>query len=243
MKSKITGANLILYIAIAISLLLSCSGQPPTYQEVDAHEVYASAIQDAEIAEPDEISRNLVAIVYYNERLIWDGDPGDSRVLVVTWTSWDGYNDEVGKSTVTTRDIWVTVAPDIRDFCSDNKFSHDELTLRLEQLMGLPPNSGKEWFVEIWVHPDNLFRPSPDPEITDYESELDFHNYVPEKHIKWFNDLKAKSYGENGYPWTRLGYTYDWGNPESEIGLSEFVIKAGATIVINSVSITRDYCN
>ncbi|MCX5839251.1 MAG: hypothetical protein NTW71_12160 [Deltaproteobacteria bacterium] len=26
------------------------------------------------------------------------------------------------------------------------------------------------------------------------------------------------------YPWPRFGYTYDWGNPEKSIGLSEFVI-------------------
>jgi len=45
-----------------------------------------------------------------------------------------------------------------------------------------------------------------------------------------------------GYPWTRLGYTYDWGNPDSEVGLSEFVITAGATIKIENVYETAAYC-
>ena len=27
------------------------------------------------------------------------------------------------------------------------------------------------------------------------------------------------------YPWTRLGYTYDWGNPRNLVGLSEFVLR------------------
>lgn len=44
------------------------------------------------------------------------------------------------------------------------------------------------------------------------------------------------------YPWTRLGYTYDWGNPRADMGLSEFVIKKGAEIAINSVYTTEDYC-
>ncbi len=64
---------------------------------------------------------------------------------------------------------------------------------------------------------------------------------VSAEYIEWFTALQSKSYGENGYPWTRLGYTYDWGNPESEVGLSEFVIEAGATVKIHSVSGTADY--
>ncbi len=30
---------------------------------------------------------------------------------------------------------------------------------------------------------------------------------------------------DGGWPWTQLGYTYDWGNPWSFVGLSEFVIR------------------
>ncbi len=144
------------------------------------------------------------------------------------------------------REVWVTAVPELRNFC--NKYAGmTKLTLRLEQLLGLPPNNGKTRFIEMWVLPSDLFRPSPDPEITDREAELDFPHSnrfltVSAKHIKWFNDLKSNSYGENGYPWTRLGYTYDWGNPESDIGLSEFVIRAGAIVEIHSISKIEDYC-
>ena len=44
------------------------------------------------------------------------------------------------------------------------------------------------------------------------------------------------------YPWTRLGYAYDWGNPQSEVGLSEFVIKKGALVQIHAVTFIDDYC-
>lgn len=30
---------------------------------------------------------------------------------------------------------------------------------------------------------------------------------------------------DGGWPWTQLGYTYDWGNPKNHVGLSEFVIR------------------
>jgi len=232
----------ILFFVLSAILLSSCSGCLETSQEISIQEVYRNAIEDAKIAEPDEISRNLVAIVDYNDELIWEGEPGESSVLVVTWTSWDGYNNKVGESMACTRDIWVTVVPNVKEFCSETHLFGDKLTLRLEQLLGLPPHNGKQWFVEVWVNPDDLFRPSPDPEITDHEAELDFPKNVNEEHIRWFNELKGKSYGENGYPWTRLGYTYDWGNPESEIGLSEFVIKSGVIIEVNSVLNTSDYC-
>ncbi len=64
------------------------------------------------------------------------------------------------------------------------------------------------------------------------------------EHIFWFNDLKEKSYGYNGFPWTRLGYTFDWGgDANDDYWLSEFIIKKGASIEIESITKTQDYCN
>ena len=43
--------------------------------------------------------------------------------------------------------------------------------------------------------------------------------------------------------WTQLGYTYDWdADADSEVGLSEFVIRAGTEIVIDGVVHQNDYC-
>ena len=203
---------------------------------------YLEAVKDAQIAEPDEICRDLEPIVYYNSDLIWEGEPGESRVLLLTWTSWDGYNDAAGDNITLSREVWVVVPGELKDFYLKNESSSDDnLILRLEQLYGLPPHNGKKWFVEIWVQPSDVFRPSPDPDIADCEAELDFPGWVDSAYRDWFNQLKSASYGENGYPWTRLGYTYDWGNDNNEIGLSEFVIRAGSTVGIYSVSGNLDY--
>jgi hypothetical protein len=35
------------------------------------------------------------------------------------------------------------------------------------QLLGMPPNSNDTYFVEVWVKPSDLFRPSVDNEIND----------------------------------------------------------------------------
>jgi hypothetical protein len=207
---------------------------------------YRDAVEDAKIAEPGEISRNLTAIVASNEDLRWKSLENAQYVLVLTWTSWDGYDDQVGQSMTLTRQIWVTAVPELKDFCTAHDATQVPLTLRLEQLLGLPPNDGKPRFVEIWVRPDDLFRPSPDPEITDHEAGLDFHTSqyltVSEAYVRWFDELKDASYGEKGYPWTRLGYTYDWGNPSSEVGLSEFIIDEGAMVEIHAVTGTEAYC-
>jgi hypothetical protein len=208
---------------------------------------YLKAVKDAEIAEPAEISRELVPIVAHNPDLVWQGKRGESPISVVTWTAADKY--EVG-SQIAQGDVWVTVAPELKNFCRKLSLSSEKMTIRLKQLLGLPLKPHKTDMVEIWADPRDLFRPSPDPEITDREAGLDFpksHKFltVADDHIRWFNKNMCTSYTIDNYPypWTRLGYTYDWGNPKSEIGLSEFVIKKGAPIKIHSVVNTEAYCN
>lgn len=241
-RKKIFLLSMLLAItAIIITGCLYWKGQQQLSTPENLEKAYQSAIENAKTAKPAEISRNLTAINKYNNNLIWEGQPGESPVLVITWTSWDGYNNKNSQS-LTAKETWVTVAPEIKEFCTENNISDSEKTLRLEQLLGLPSNDGKKWFVEIWANPSDLFRPSPDSDITDHEAELDFPANTPQQYIDWFNNLKNTSYGVSGYPWTRLGYTYDWGNTKNNIGLSEFVIKNGADIKINSVSTTSDYC-
>jgi hypothetical protein len=235
----ITSATLILLVVLCLSTA-GCGRAVTSDEELKA--AYLDAINDAQTAEPDEICRDLEPVVYYNPDLIWEGEPGESRVLLLTWTSWDGYNDAAGGNTTLSREVWVVVPGELKGFYLKNEsLGDDRLVLRLEQLYGLPPHNGKQWFVEMWVMPADLFRPSPDPDIADCEAELDFPVWVDTGYRDWFNSLKLESYNENGYPWTRLGYTYDWGNEKSEIGLSEFVIRAGSTVGIYSVANTLDY--
>lgn len=234
-------------LLFALLFLISCAAQPHFTHEQDLQQIYLNAVRDAEIAEPAEISKNLLAIVESDPSLRWREQLEGKQLLVVTWTSWDGYDHQIGKTMNTSREIWVTVVPELLDFCTRQALPEKHKILRLEQLLGLPPDDGKTRFVELWVSPDDLFRPAPDPEITDHEAELDFPKSsqfitVSEEHKQWFNHLKNTSYQENPYPWTRLGYTYDWGNPKSEVGLSEFVIRAGARIDIHSVNRIEDYC-
>jgi hypothetical protein len=215
------------------------------------NDAYARAVKDAEVAEPGEISRELIAIIEWEQNLLWQTEAEQKRVLMVTWTSFTGYNDKVGQATTLdpSRVVWVTAAPFVRNFCRAYRQSNPsaDLNLRLRQLLGLPPNDQKTTFVEFWVAPQDMFRPAPDPEITDHEAELDFRRTgeitTTSDYENWFNQLRESSYVAPGYPWTRLGYTYDWGNPNSEVGMSEFVIHGGATFTVAGAYTTQDYCN
>ena len=60
-------------------------------------------------------------------------------------------------------------------------------------------------------------------------------------HQYWFIKKMLTSYGDRGYPLTRLSYTYDCGSLETEAGASEFVIRKGAEVEIESVMETIDY--
>lgn len=236
-----------IFISLLFLLLVTGWGfaDQPSKEELQTR--YLAACEDAKIAEPGEISTHLTAIVDYNKDLITREKNGQKQVLVVTWTM-NYYDQQVGQAVNARGDIWVTVVPELKSFCHALRLQGDSLRLRLNQLLGLPPDVAKTRVVEMWVSPNDLFRPCPDPEITDHEAQLDFPNSmyitVSSDHMKWINDLKALSYtGATPYPWTRLGYTYDWGNPESEIGLSEFVIRKGASIEISSSVETGIYCN
>jgi hypothetical protein len=200
-------------------------------------------VNDARTAEEREIYRNLTPITESNMALTWDENNSSNIVLVVTWTGWDGYVNQTNKTMNLSRETWVTVYPEVQNFIKQNDLPEEKCSLRLEQLNGLPPRNSKKWFVELFVSPQDLFRPSPDPEINDTQAQITFPENVSTEHLNWVNNLKNSSYGSNGYPWTRLGYTYDWaGNNQNHVGLSEYVIRKGSLVKIHNTISTGEYC-
>lgn len=240
-------------LLITLFLLPSYAAQSGSVLQKDDQALqrkYVKAVRDAEVCEPGEISKNLTAITPVNKDLIWKEGQQEKCVLVVTWTDWNGYDSKVGQTVDAQKDIWVTAAPELQKFIKRHRYTGQDMELRIRQLLGLSLESNKTKFVEIWVSPKYLFRPSPDPEITDCEAELDFPSNrfvtICDDYKNWFNTQKSASYRIEGnpwqgFPWTRLGYTYDWGNPTSEVGLSEFVISVGAKIEICSVRKNEEY--
>lgn len=222
---------------------------PELKQENTAFQVYYNAIKDAEQVESAKISTGLTAIVKDNPMIQWQGD----RLKVATFTS---HKYEIGSTEPQSRELWVTVVPELQKSCQKYAAEGIELTPRIEQLLGLPLSQKKSRnVVEFWVEAKDLFRPTPDPEITDHEAQLDFPQSldfisVSDKYKDWYNSrvnefnnrLKANKRDKMPAPWTRLGYTYDWGDSQNHIGLSEFVLVKGAELEVDSVTPVSNYC-
>ena len=203
-------------------------------------DLYRDAVEDASVPEPDEVVTDLIAIRPGNTELEFDAE---GRVLMVTWTSYKGYDGMEGQAMPLGAEVWTTTAPELPEFCQGTGLQAAELSLRLEQRMGLPMANGKDRIVALWVPPAGLFRPSLDPEIDDSTASLVAPPGTDPAHIQWIEDLRAASYGDEGYPWTQLGYTYDWSpDADSEVGFSEFVARAGTEVVVERVVGQDEYC-
>lgn len=174
------------------------------------------------------------------------------RVLLVTWTGGEYYDDYVGQEYVIPdfAEVWFVPVPQVKRFFQEpgRTFSVE----RLEQAYGLPPESGYDRMVTLWVNPGDLARPCPDPAVSDTMCETDFpegqYVTIDQAYKDWFTQRRGEVYDcSQGlcYPWTGLGYTYDWGpDPAANhVGFSEYIKPKGlaATVLIQAVTPTAQY--
>ena len=224
-----------LRLALALFLTLACLG--PVSAANYADPAYQAAVADARYPTASHISHDLTPIVAWNPNLVWEGAAGASRVKVAALTR-NYYDNSVGRDyALSFGELWVTAAPELRQFFQNDPAGPS--MGRLEQLLGLPPDGGYTRIVEFWVDPANLFRPSADPEITDTVAELSlpagYRSDVAKSYRDWFSATwKSRFETSTPYPWTQLGYTYDWGSGD-HMGLSEFVIQRSAVVGVVGV--------
>lgn len=212
---------------------------------------YQKAMEEAVYLQKEHIANDLVPITKSNKDLVWKTVNGEDYVLVVTWkgqSSVGFYEPYLNWGFFNTQNwpVWVTAAPQLLNFMK--KENPKDVNMRLKQLLGLPPNAVYTHFVELWVKPSDLFRPCLDNEITDTSCDLCFPANADSTYKAWINATRLGRYFPekcglfNQYPWTCLGYTYDW-NPKNKrhIGMSEFVIPANTNAVVNGIYTTEEY--
>jgi hypothetical protein len=212
------------------------------HQQKTLEQQYVEAMERAMVGAEGATYTGLNPINDSNSRLAWNESGPCKGVLVLIWTKYPGSyhpGEEVNCSWGYT---WVSVIPDMREFFVGNVSSGANLTLRAEQLLGGPTGWNQSYFVEAYVRPSDLFRPSGDNEIDDTTASLALPSNAEAWYKSWFNGNIISSYYPEKFPWTRLGFTYDWGS-SSHIGLSEYVIMKGATIYVQSVTPTAEYLN
>jgi hypothetical protein len=190
---------------------------------------------------------------------------GDGNVLVV---SLKGSAYPIGLMQ-TTGDIWITLVPEVQNECK--QYPSADAPMRLRMLLGLPPYSQSNYgtFNVMKVAASALFRPSPDPETgtvmpcpkvatggVPFPPNCGnfFPPGTPTPHITWMANNNLSSYqspalppnakNTNGYPWTRLGYTYNWysGPGANKYGASEYIIPQGTYVTVLSTPSVAAYC-
>ncbi|MGN0150248.1 MAG: DUF3089 domain-containing protein [Clostridia bacterium] len=190
--------------------------------------LYHNAIVDAIQADEDEILP-LRPI-----------DTTADKVLVCTWHKYPDSYPSGEEIDIKYGDVWVFTADEIEQFGKTNGYC-DDMVLRMEQLIGLPPQNGKTHFTTMWVNPNDLYRPSADRSIDTTEASLAFPENTDAEYIEWFNSYMTSSYYPHRYPWTRLGYTYDWADNGTEYGLSEYVLKNGSKATVEKTYTNEEF--
>ncbi|QSV54121.1 MAG: hypothetical protein HEP80_09735 [Dolichospermum sp. UKL201] len=230
--------------------------QPETYNILTKK--LAESIEDAKQPLADEVVNNLLALSPNNPQVKWRENNGKIEYLMSTWkyTSSPSSDWPIGTKKLLPYQTWFTAVPQVKEFCQkyqaidSNIPDNVELSLRLQQYLGLILNkySTKTHFVEMWVKAEDLTRPCIDAEINDASCNLlplpvpDSSPVVKAIYTNSYTNAK-KEY----YPWSGLGYTYDWGNSQKpHQGPSEFIInptpEKPVEVEVASVTPTQEYC-
>lgn len=207
---------LVLMIFISyIAGLTGCSTPAPTTEEL-----WESAMQDAVFSEDSEIME-LVTLTPEDPHVIWD-ESGE-RVLLFTWHDYDDECEPGGPVPSGGGDIWATSLGEMTAWYEEHHEGVTDWELRFAQLLGVHADEGYTCFTGFWVSPEDVIRPA---YLTDIKAQMEigYDNLQEGPYKEWFDQNILWSYFESDYPWTRLGYTYDWSGGASEYGLTEFLI-------------------
>ncbi len=223
--------------SIKATVILAVCDDAPAGEMAD-EELYAMAVKDATIAQEDEI-RPLVSLTKKDPLVTWDSQ---GRVLLCTWHS---YPDSYPKGEVVTAQwgyIWTFTDKELASHAKELKESKDAV-MRLRQLISIAPDKTHSTVTGLWVDPSDVIRPA-------YQSDAargDMFASFPEgqeldaQFKSWFDQNILDSYYYGSYPWTRLGYTYDWANNGKVYGLTEFLVKKGAQAEVAFTETTDEF--
>ena len=198
-------------------------------------ELWAAAMADAVFSEDSEVM-DLVCLTRDDPQVIWD-EAGE-RVLLITW---HGYEEPCAPGdSLAYQDIWATSLGELKDWYRENGSGVTDWELRFAQLLGMPDDGSCTRFSAFWVPPSAVIRPAYVTDVT-AQMEIGYDQITDPTYRAWFDGNILYSYFESAYPWTRLGYTYDWSGGDSAYGLTEFLIADGSGTEIAFTYSTEDF--
>ena len=177
----------------------------------------------------EENIRPLVNLNKDDKRTIWN-DNGEV-LLFTLHHNLESY--AVGKSgAVEGEEIWLYSTKEMRDWYMLNKMNTFDRTIRLKQLLGKDYNSKDTYVSTLWINPNKVYRPAFVNDVNK-DMQTSFDDTVSSWFKEWFRKSEIYSYETNKYPWTRLGYSFDWGSDSDRYGLSEFISFNGSQFTVD----------
>ena len=240
-------------VCAALLLCAACgggNGVPWYLDEPRLQADYLRAVADAARLDASEVCRDLPCITSPGEdsRLRWVGRDGCDRVLVCCMTE-SGYDGEWVPERVFATGasaLWVVLPYELEERVGAMPRMTDSLECRMRmlQLLGLPPHSPYDRLLFFYADRAALLRPCPDPAVESCRTPHVFPCEVAASYREWFEERMAISYGgDTPYPWTRLGYTYDWHrDAERKRGLGEFLVPAGTSVIASGTVTVWRWC-
>ena len=187
---------------------------------------YALSVIDAKWAKEDEILP-LVAFTE-EEELVTTNENG--QVLLLSWHSYPESYIPGEQFTCKYGEMWTFTDQEALKWYDENHENVTDWELRFEQLLGLPYTDEKTHVSAFWVDPEEIIRPANQPDAKAQMDAALFDGSALGEHKAWFNGNAEYSYETSAYPWTRLGYTYDWLPDDNEYGMTEFIILPDSVI-------------
>lgn len=220
--------------------VLRSDGSKVSFADRDSlmREEYKAAVQAAKDGSCEDL-RPLVVVDPNSDKVTWNTEK-DKVLMIAAHATPDLY--ENGVPVTLDRDVRVFSDREFLDWYKMNKKGVRNWPLRLRQLLGLPREENITHFTTFWVKPQDMIRPAYKTDVANSEMDCRF-NEDDDSQLdslgmwlrNWFDDTWAKSYkDEGGYPWTRMGYTYDWGAKGDKYGLSEFLVREESQVIVQT---------
>lgn len=233
-------------LAIMLLLPFVCKSTMLNAQTKKLTKAYNVATKLAMIADSTQNIDTLMTLTSANPVLKWKIINGKNYVLMATFTG-DLQGYPVGDSTRTTNEVWMFIPGQMQYRLRSKMTSKTDTILKLNEMLGLPPVSGDTHIAQFWVQVDNVFRPAGSPDVTVSKASGTLSLNASPEYKLWFNNYIITSYfqplmsTEVYYPWTRMGYTYNWAPGANRVGVSEFVLNPHSGIWVEAVIKASDY--
>ena len=231
------------YLLLSGSLCIAIIMQGYGQSNVSALNVlYLKAIDDALTADTSEVCDTLWSLGPENQRLDLRKMGNDLYVRVGCFTRFpDSFKDSVIVNSW--GEFWVFIPQQFDTRMKQVLAKDSDTLLRVRQMLGLPPDNKNTHVAQMWINLNDLFRPAGSPSISAATASPYLSKDASEEYRTWFITNIYNTYFSEGthFPWTRLGYTYDWAPGACEVGLSEFCVRKNSRILTIGVVKATQY--